>query len=93
MQEKIESILERLRPYLINDGGNIEYVDYKDGICYLKFLGHCANCSMMMVTLNEGIKEALINEIPEIVDVQLVGNDLEDLDNINFFDEDIDKYF
>lgn len=92
MKEKIENVLDRLRPYLMNDGGNIEYVDYKDGVCYLKFLGHCANCSLMMVTLNDGIKEALINEIPEIIDVELVNDEN---DNINFFDmnyED-DEYF
>ena len=90
MKDKIENVLERLRPYLINDGGNIEYVDYKDGICYLKFLGHCANCSMMAVTLNDGIKEALINEIPEIIDVKLVNQEdyLDDEYNINFFDID-----
>ena len=85
MKEKIENVLDKLRPYLLNDGGDIEYVDYRDGICYLRFLGHCANCSLMMVTLNDGIKEALINEIPEIIDVELV-NDEED--NINFFDMD-----
>ncbi len=92
MQEKIIEVLERVRPYLINDGGDIEYVDYKDGVCYLRFLGHCANCSLMMVTLNDGIKDALINEIPEIIDVKLVNNDEE---NINFFDLDLedDDYF
>lgn len=85
MKEKIENVLNRLRPYLINDGGDIEYIDFKDGVCYLKFLGHCANCSLMMVTLNDGIKEALINEIPEIIDVELVNDEEE---NINFFDMD-----
>jgi len=85
MKEKIENVLNRLRPYLMNDGGDIEYIDFKDGICYLKFLGHCANCSLMMVTLNDGIKEALINEIPEIIDVELVNDEEE---NINFFDMD-----
>ncbi len=85
MKEKIENVLNRLRPYLMNDGGDIEYIDFKDGVCYLKFLGHCANCSLMMVTLNDGIKEALINEIPEIIDVELVNDEEE---NINFFDMD-----
>ena len=92
MKERVLEVLERIRPYLLNDGGDIEYVDYKDGICYLRFLGHCANCSLMMVTLNDGIKEALVNEIPEIIDVQLVENND---DNINFFDDYIedDDYF
>lgn len=72
MKENIENVLEKLRPYLINDGGDIEFVKYEDGVCYLRFLGHCATCPMKLMTLNEGIKEALINEIPEIVDVKLV---------------------
>ena len=92
MEEKILKVLDRVRPYLINDGGDIEFVDFKDGVCYLKFLGHCANCSLMMMTLDDGIKDALINEIPEIIDVKLVNNDDED---INFFDLDMedDDYF
>ena len=73
MEEKIEIILDKLRPFLMNDGGNIEFVKVENGICYLKFLGHCATCPMMLVTLNDSIKEALINEIPEIVDVKLVS--------------------
>lgn len=72
MEERIEKVLDKLRPYLINDGGNIEFVKYEDGVCYLNFLGHCATCPMMLMTLNDGIKEALINEIEEIVDVKLV---------------------
>lgn len=93
MKEKIENVLSRLRPYLLNDGGDIEYVDYKDGICYLKFLGHCATCSLMNVTLNEGIKEALINEIPEIIDVELINDDTEPDYDINFFDVNLDDEF
>ena len=91
MQEKIELVLEKLRPYLKNDGGDIEFIDYKDGICYLKFLGHCANCSLMDVTLNEGIKEALISEIPEITDVKLI-NEIDE-DDLNFFDVNLDDDF
>lgn len=72
MEEKINDVLNKLRPFLINDGGNIEFIKYEDGICYLKFSGACALCALNNVTLNEGIKEALINEIPEIIDVQLV---------------------
>ena len=93
MKEKIENVLDRLRPYLLNDSGDIEFIDYKDGICYLKFLGHCANCSMMNITLNDGIKEALINEIPEITDVELINEELDIDDEINFFDVNIDDDF
>ena len=72
LNQKIETVLDKLRPFLISDGGNIEFIKVEDGICYLNFLGHCATCPMMLTTLNDSIKEALINEIEEIVDVKLV---------------------
>ncbi len=72
MEEKINKVLDKLRPYLIYEGGNIEFVKYEDGICYVKFTGACANCGINQYTLNDGIKEALVNEIDEIVDVKLV---------------------
>ena len=72
MEEKINDVLDKLRPFLINDGGNIEFIKYENGICYIKFIGACADCMLNSVTLDEGIKEALINEIPEIIDVKLV---------------------
>ena len=72
MEEKINTVLDKLRPFLIYDGGNIEFVKYENGICYIKFMGACRDCALNSITLNEGIKEALINEIPEIIDVELV---------------------
>ncbi len=71
MKEKVEVVLEKLRPYIMDDGGDIEFVKYEDGVCYLKFLGHCATCPMKMMTLNELFKESLVNEIDEITEVRL----------------------
>ena len=71
IEAKIEKTLDKLRPFLINDGGNIEFIKYENGICYIKFIGACSTCPMKQMTLNEGIKDALINEIPEIIDVKL----------------------
>lgn len=72
MEQRIEEVLDKLRPFLINDGGNIEFVKYEDGVCYIRFLGACSGCPMKQMTLNEGIKEALVSEIPEITDVRLI---------------------
>jgi len=69
IEEKIEDILDKLRPFLINDGGNIEFLRYEDGIVYVRFLGACSNCHMLDITLTEGIEAALINEIPEVIKV------------------------
>ena len=66
-QEKlIKDIIDKLRPFLINDGGNIEYIKYEDNIVYIRMMGACANCQMLDLTLKDGIEAAIINEVPEV---------------------------
>ena len=69
VEERINEEIERLRPYLQNDGGNIEFVKFEDGYVYVKLTGACAGCSLIDVTLKEGIEEILTSEIPEIKEV------------------------
>lgn len=68
-EEKIKEIISKLQPYLINDGGNIEYIKYEDNIVYIRMLGACANCHMLDLTLKEGIEAAIKDEIPEVKEV------------------------
>ena len=67
--EKIQEIIDKLRPFLINEGGNIEFIKYEENIVYIKMLGACANCSMLDLTLKDGIEAAIINEVPEVKEV------------------------
>lgn len=67
--EKIQEIIDKLRPFLINEGGNIEFVKYENNIVYIRMLGACANCQMLDLTLKDGIEAAIINEIPEVKEV------------------------
>lgn len=69
---KIISLIDKMRPYLISDGGNIEFIKYEDNIVYIKLLGACENCSMIDVTLKEGIEEMIITEIPEVKEVKAI---------------------
>ena len=69
LEENIKEVLNTLRPYLQNDGGDIEFVEYKDGIVYVRFLGACATCHLLDVTLKEGVELALTTEIPEVIEV------------------------
>lgn len=66
---KIIKIIDDLRPYLINDGGNIEFIKYENNIVYIAMQGACQNCEMLDVTLKEGIEYALKTEVPEIKEV------------------------
>lgn len=66
---RIIAVIDKIRPFLINDGGNLEFVKYENNIVYVKLLGACADCSMMDITLKDGIEELIINEIPEVKEV------------------------
>lgn len=67
--QKINEIIDKLRPFLINDGGNIEFVKYENNIVYIQLMGACANCQMIDLTLKDGIKAAIMSEVPEVKDV------------------------
>lgn len=65
-EKRIKELIEKMRPFLINDGGDIEFVEYKDNIVYIRLTGACQNCEYIDVTLKDGIEEMLVTEIPEI---------------------------
>lgn len=70
--DKIILLIDKLKPFLINDGGNLEFVKYEDGIVYVRMLGACKDCAMMDITLKEGIEEIIVSEIPEVREVKNV---------------------
>lgn len=68
-EQKIIEIIDSLRPFIINDGGNIEFVKLEDDIVYIQMMGACANCEMLDLTLKEGIEAAIQEEVPEVKEV------------------------
>ena len=72
MQEKVEEVLNKIRPSLVMDGGNVELVEVNDGTVKLKLVGACASCPMSTMTLKMGIEKILKQEIPEIKEVVAV---------------------
>ena len=72
VEERINEVLNRIKPYLENDGGNLEYIKFEEGIVYVRLLGACAGCSMIDITLKDGIEAMLMDEIPEILGVTRV---------------------
>lgn len=71
-EKKIIDVLDSVRPYLINDGGDVVFVKYEDGKVFIKMLGACSDCSLIDYTIKDGIEVMLINEIPEVKEVVLV---------------------
>ena len=68
-EAKIIEIINRLRPFLVNDGGNIEFVKYENNIVYIKMMGACSNCQMLDLTLKDGIEAAIKEEVPEVIEL------------------------
>jgi len=73
MKEKIQEALEKIRPFLQQDGGDVEFVDYAEGIVKVRLQGHCAGCPMSQMTVKNGIERLLKEEYPEIVSVEAVN--------------------
>lgn len=73
MKEKVEKVLDKIRPALMADGGNVELVDVDDGVVKVKLTGACGGCPMSQLTLKMGIERHLKNEIPEIKEVVAVN--------------------
>ena len=69
MIKKIKEVIEKLRPYLQNDGGDVLFKRFENGVVYVKLVGACSNCPMATMTLQEGIETALLNEVPEVIKV------------------------
>jgi Fe-S cluster biogenesis protein NfuA len=72
--DEIKKVIEKLRPYLQRDGGDIEFVDFKDGIVYVRMLGACAGCSLIDSTLKDGVEQILMEEVPKVIEVQNIGD-------------------
>lgn len=72
---KIIALLDKMRPFLVNDGGNLEFVKYEDNIVYIKLLGACKDCAMIDVTLKDGIEDMIITEIPEVKEVRAIDDE------------------
>lgn len=73
-EKKIIEVIDTLRPFIINDGGNIEFIKYEDNIVYIQMMGACADCAMLDLTLKEGIESAIKDEVPEVKEVINIKN-------------------
>ena len=72
MFDQVNEVLEKLRPFLLRDGGDCELVDVEDGIVKLRLLGACGTCPSSTITLKAGIERALLEEVPGFVEIEQV---------------------
>lgn len=69
LEKQVLAIIDKVRPYLIRDGGDIEVIRIEDGIVYVKMLGQCDGCFAIDVTLKQGIERMLLENVPGVIGV------------------------
>lgn len=72
LKERVEEVLDKVRVGLRSEGGDIELVDVKDNVVYVKLTGACGTCPMSTLTMKNWVEATLKKEIPEITSVQSV---------------------
>jgi Fe-S cluster biogenesis protein NfuA len=70
MKEQVKQVLDKIRPMLQADGGDVELVDVENGIVKVKLKGACSGCPMSQMTLKNGIERMIKKEIPEVKSVE-----------------------
>ena len=70
LEDRIKKSLDRIRPYIQRDGGNIEFISVdENGVVTVKFFGACVGCGLLDYTLKGGVEALLIEDVPEVTEV------------------------
>ena len=71
LEKKVVLVINKIRPYIQKDGGDVEFVRIEDNVVYIKMHGACVGCAHLSVTLKDGIEAIILEEVPEIEAVRL----------------------
>ena len=72
MKSKISNLLNEIRPFILQHGGDVELLEVKKNIVKVKMMGDCVGCSLSSITLKDGIESIIKDEFPEIKSVESV---------------------
>ncbi|HEX7064635.1 MAG TPA: NifU family protein [Bacillales bacterium] len=72
MYEQVSDVLDKLRPFLLRDGGDVDLVDVEEGVVEVRLMGACGSCPSSTITLKAGIERALIAEVPGVKELEQV---------------------
>ena len=74
MEKKVQKIIDKVRPYILMHGGDVELVDIKSGIVTLRVTGACTHCSLAHITYNKMLGGILKEEVPGVKGVEVVND-------------------
>ncbi len=69
MKERVEAVLDKIRPFLQADGGSVELVGVEGSVVKVRLMGACGSCPMSQMTLKMGVERAIKEEVPEVTEV------------------------
>ncbi|WP_096436695.1 NifU family protein [Alteribacter populi] len=72
MEEQVQEVLDKLRPFLLRDGGDVELVGIDEGVVKVRLMGACGSCPSSTITLKAGIERALLEEVPGVKELEQV---------------------
>ena len=81
IEDQIKDTIEKIRPFIQRDGGDVEFVSFEDGIVYVNMKGACEGCMMVDDTLGSGIKIILQEEVPGVLDVRLASDKIHTIED------------
>ncbi|HMM00416.1 MAG TPA: NifU family protein [Bacilli bacterium] len=71
IEEQIEQTLDKIRPFIRRDGGDVKFLRFDNGVVYVSMVGACQGCSLIDTTLTQGIEVILMEEVPGVLGVSL----------------------
>lgn len=90
--QQIENVLDKMRPFLQRDGGNIvlDHFDEKTGIVYVRMIGACEGCLLASTDISEGVEVILLDEVPGVSGVELINAkpEFKQLSDKKYLDDD-----
>lgn len=75
MEIQVKNCIEKIRPYIQRDGGDVEFVSLDEGIVTVRMLGACSECLSLDETLKDGIEAILLDEVPGVTEVRMAPNE------------------
>ena len=73
VEKQIETVLDKVRPFLQREGGDVEYIGFKDGIVYVRMVGACEGCAYVDQDISAGVEIILMEEVPGVIKCDASG--------------------
>ena len=81
IDKQIEEVLDKVRPFLKREGGDIEYIGFKDGVVYVRMIGACNGCLYADADISQGVEIIFMEEVPGVIRCDASMNLPEDVMN------------